>query len=882
MRRLTTLVTAALVVFGLPRPLQAALEDCGNGVIDDGEACDRGVGNQVGRDCTSICSIPRCGDGFLHQTEACDDGNREPGDGCSPECWLENTPSWQRTLDYDANIDERFVDAVVTDTHVFGLAHYAHVWNEWSSELVAFDRGGGIAWTETFGGSSDDRSMEALALLPDGTVLAVGHRPGADDEQRAWLARYDATGRQLSSELLPDPDVRALSAITVIDEHTVLLGGGRAAEPTTDAWIGRYDLDAATLQWGTTLSDISWGGQVYDLAVGPSGDAFAVGVLLYARFLARFDGDSGSLRWIDQNRGPAERSSVGSGVAIASDGSIYVAGTTDLDWADPDLGIDYDGWLTKFSPDGRELWSVFESGPLPLADALSSVQVLADDSVVVAGDMHTQPLLTHADWDRDALVVHYDADGQRLAEVKLDGPLRLADDATALTVSPEGGLVIAGSTHSAFEGTTAWVAELPVPQPGSSSSRMTSIEPPASLSTPASVAHDVHASDDAYEYGASALSSASERHDETLYINFLGAELTPGEHGPDAQVPCIDGPLAFPALGVDRVVAEAIVERVEAGLADYNVHVVWETPPPAHLPYTTVVVGGQPEQLGLPEKTAGFACVVDCGDRRRNELAFAFASDFTETLAGAILHEAGHTWGLDHVLDNSVIMAPFASGAARSFAGGCLEITDATSQPHCEAEHAKFCDGPGLQDARAELLARFGPPRIDVIPPILELEGAEDGMHLEPGEPLTLHVTTRDDSDNAGTRLSIPELGYRYVVPEASQALQLQLPPGRFTLRFEADDHHGNQAVHELHVNVGDARSPLADPLVDPMGKGGRSIDSAAGCSVGRERGPGLQSLTLMVLALVQLARRRRAERRARANPAVNDVGDRSAAPRTR
>ena len=29
-----------------------------------------------------------CGDGVLQETEACDDGNRDPGDGCSPDCTM--------------------------------------------------------------------------------------------------------------------------------------------------------------------------------------------------------------------------------------------------------------------------------------------------------------------------------------------------------------------------------------------------------------------------------------------------------------------------------------------------------------------------------------------------------------------------------------------------------------------------------------------------------------------------------------------------------------------------------------------------------------------------------------------------------------------------
>ena len=48
---------------------------------------------------------------------------------------------------------------------------------------------------------------------------------------------------------------------------------------------------------------------------------------------------------------------------------------------------------------------------------------------------------------------------------------------------------------------------------------------------------------------------------------------------------------------------------------------------PPHLPRTTVLVGGLAEQLGLDPAAAGYACVIDCGDRRSWDLAFAFVQN---------------------------------------------------------------------------------------------------------------------------------------------------------------------------------------------------------------------------------------------------------------
>jgi cysteine-rich repeat protein len=62
-----------------------ACSACGNGVVEDGEACDDG--DRVDGDgCSARCLLERCGNGVLDDDEVCDDGNLDGGDGCSARC----------------------------------------------------------------------------------------------------------------------------------------------------------------------------------------------------------------------------------------------------------------------------------------------------------------------------------------------------------------------------------------------------------------------------------------------------------------------------------------------------------------------------------------------------------------------------------------------------------------------------------------------------------------------------------------------------------------------------------------------------------------------------------------------------------------------------
>jgi cysteine-rich repeat protein len=51
---------------------------------DQADGNDNGIGN--------ACEAPGCGNGVLEEGEACDDGNWKPGDGCNAKCEIEKVP----------------------------------------------------------------------------------------------------------------------------------------------------------------------------------------------------------------------------------------------------------------------------------------------------------------------------------------------------------------------------------------------------------------------------------------------------------------------------------------------------------------------------------------------------------------------------------------------------------------------------------------------------------------------------------------------------------------------------------------------------------------------------------------------------------------------
>ncbi|MAO82303.1 MAG: hypothetical protein CMH50_00235 [Myxococcales bacterium] len=100
---------------------------CGNGITDEGEACDDG--NDINTDpCTNQCQLNRCGDGWLGPGEACDDGNDDEQDACRscrlPTCGDGIVQEGEACDDGDNNSDRsrcttRCTLAVCGDGHRF-------------------------------------------------------------------------------------------------------------------------------------------------------------------------------------------------------------------------------------------------------------------------------------------------------------------------------------------------------------------------------------------------------------------------------------------------------------------------------------------------------------------------------------------------------------------------------------------------------------------------------------------------------------------------------------------------------------------------------------------------------------------------------------------
>ena len=247
----------------------------------------------------------------------------------------------------------------------------------------------------------------------------------------------------------PTPETTASADTAPIDtgaeDPADAPGGSKPASPDPP------EVGAWSIQIGTERADTTFG-----VSAAPNGDvvvaAATEGSLAGENqgqrdvYLAQYS-QIGELQWSVQTGGPQNDSPLG--VSVAPDGSIYVGGFTDGDFASPNQGS-ADVWLARFDADGDELWRRQFGGPQ--WDRGFDVSAF-DGGAYITG--YTASTLD-PDTDLggfDGFAAKYDSDGNQL------WIRHIGTDATewgqGSALAPDGGLYVTGFTEGDLSGANA-------------------------------------------------------------------------------------------------------------------------------------------------------------------------------------------------------------------------------------------------------------------------------------------------------------------------------------------------------------------------------------------------------------------------------------------
>ncbi|MBC8072221.1 MAG: hypothetical protein IAG13_28125 [Deltaproteobacteria bacterium] len=374
-------------------------------------------------------------------------------------------------------------------------------------------------------------------------------------------------------------------------------------------------------------------------------------------------------------------------------------------------------------------------------------------------------------------------------------------------------------------------------------------------------------------------------HYATIFLNFFGGELSSGTNAAEMEAGCVGAgpPIQYPAYAGTEALALTMIQVFQNAMEPYAVRIAYEDPPPAHLPYSMVMMGGDPVDLGMDSGILGVSCSSDCGDVWWRDSTFAFteASSSALTLGNTALQEAAHAFGLDHIDGSEHIMYPFGTSGAKIWATECTPYNDATGGISCTYIHDEFCgEDSGMQNDDAELLAYFGPNAPDVDAPVVVINEPADGLEVASGTMISVKADVTDDHEGAGWRLRVvPEQGDELIqnAYDFATSWSFAVPDGTYEIYVEAIDHDLNEGSDMVTVYVGSG-APVDTSGDDggSDGAGSTGVDDGSGDDEGDDGSTGVDQddddttqgcacgitaprvSTLALLVLVPLSRRRR------------------------
>ena len=338
-------------------------------------------------------------------------------------------------------------------------------------------------------------------------------------------------------------------------------------------------------------------------------------------------------------------------------------------------------------------------------------------------------------------------------------------------------------------------------------------------------------------------------HRHTIFLNFFGGSMSSGTNAAKMQSACLKGPVEYPGFNGSTAKALAIIQVFQSKMSPYGVRIAYEDPPPPELPYSMVMMGGFPADVGMPNGTLGVSCSSDCGDRWWRDTTFAFTAVAYDTniLATTALQEASHAFGLAHIDGSKHIMYPYATAGDKIWANGCTIYNDATGGINCKPTHDIFCGG-GKQDDHAELMAYFGADSPDTEPPVVKILSPVNGVSLPIGSDLTVEADVQDNYDGVGWKAMFYQ---NDVLVDERPAFVFEkkwtlnkLPAGTYKVRVQALDHDGNIGADEVTIVVGDSPMGGTTGSGETEGTTGGDTDSAGTGGTGDASDSGASSIT--------------------------------------
>ena len=324
-------------------------------------------------------------------------------------------------------------------------------------------------WINQFGSSSVDRG-EGIAMDSQGNAYVVGtvggNLPGQSSQgsRDAFLRKYGPEGAVLTTLQFGTSESDTAAAVILDSDGNVYLAGITSGAFGSQGHFGGEDgfirklspdlTEMWTVQFGSSENDevasvaVDGEGNVY-VAGGTEGALPGVSSTGGMDAFVRKHGPDGQEVWTAQFGSSAEDEAAG--VAVDSEGNVYVAGRTEGTLPDQGSRGRADIFLRKYDSSGREVWTV-QFGTVE-DDWATEVVLDPDGNVYVVGVTGGALPGQESSGDDDAFIRKYDPEGQADWTAQL-GSNRV-DEIVGVALVESQGIYVAGWTMGVVEGTSS-------------------------------------------------------------------------------------------------------------------------------------------------------------------------------------------------------------------------------------------------------------------------------------------------------------------------------------------------------------------------------------------------------------------------------------------
>lgn len=353
-----------------------------------------------------------------------------------------------------------------------------------------YHKNGSKVWSKQFGTADADLAWEIDTFVTESGKVnfylvgtTTGNFQGENEGyQDIWIARYDENGEKIGGwqnpQPIPGPEIDNSISIDVDSKGNIYNSGLTVVQTNNpqfpvedDFWVTSYDAQG-NLRWFTDeigSPDSTSFDETYGVAVSDDGSVYATGftqgelggprIGVYDIWVAKFDND-GNQQWLEKF-GTTDYEFAW-GIDTDSQNNAYLAGFTRGGIAGGDNQRDSDAWVTKFDPEGNQVWTKQFGTDGDDGLYLGGIVVDDNDDLYVTGFTDSNLGGSNAG-DYDSWVAKFNTEGDRLwtqqfGSSELDFP-------TDVVSNGSGDVFVTGYTTGSLGGrnqgaTDAWIATL--------------------------------------------------------------------------------------------------------------------------------------------------------------------------------------------------------------------------------------------------------------------------------------------------------------------------------------------------------------------------------------------------------------------------------------